>query len=55
MVTVLQDIKDREQVSSGDEELHLAGEESSQEEELSELKINPQKREFELGEDLLNL
>ena len=55
MITVLEKVKDREQVSSGDEELHLAGGESGQEEELSELKITPQKREVELGEDLLNL
>jgi len=55
MITVLRNGKDREQVSSEDEELHLAGEESGQEEELSELEITPQKRELELGEDLLNL
>jgi RNA polymerase primary sigma factor len=35
--------------------LHLAGEESGQEEEFSELEITPQKPKFELGEDLLNL
>jgi len=55
MITVLKDIKEREQVSSGDEELHLAGEEVGQEEEFSELEITPQKRKFEVGEDLLNL
>jgi len=55
MITVLKNIKDREQVSSGDEELDLAGEESGQKEEFSELEITPQKRELELGEDLLNL
>jgi len=55
MITVLKNVKDREQVSSEDEELHLAGEEAGQEEELSELEITPQKRELELGEDLLNL
>lgn len=55
MITVLRNVKDREQVSSEDEELHLAGEETGQEEELSELEITPQKRELELGEDLLNL
>jgi len=32
MITVSENVKDREQVSSEDEELHLAGEESSQEE-----------------------
>ncbi|MGA8848764.1 MAG: sigma-70 family RNA polymerase sigma factor [Dehalococcoidia bacterium] len=55
MITVLGNVKDREQVSSGDEELDLAGEESGQEEELSELEVIPQKRESELGEDSLNL
>jgi RNA polymerase primary sigma factor len=55
MITVLENVKDKEQVSSEDEELHLAGEESSQEEELSELEITPQKQELEVGEDLLNL
>jgi RNA polymerase primary sigma factor len=55
MITVSENVIDRERVSSDDEELHLAGEESGQEEELSELEITPQKRELELGEDLLNL
>jgi RNA polymerase primary sigma factor len=55
MITVLENVKDREQVSSEDEELHLAGEEGDQEEELSELEVTPQKRELELGEDLLDL
>ena len=55
MITVLENVKDREQVSSEDKVLHLAGEESGQEEEFSELEITPQKREFELGEDSLNL
>jgi RNA polymerase primary sigma factor len=55
MVTVLENVKDREQVSSEDEELYLAGEESGQEEEFSELEITPQKRKFELDEDSLNL
>jgi len=55
VITVLEKFKDKEQVSSGDEELHLAGEESGQEEEFSELEITPQKRELELGKDLLNL
>ena len=55
MIPVLENVKDREQVSSGDEELHLAGEEIGQEGEFSELEITPQKRKFELGEDSLNL
>jgi RNA polymerase primary sigma factor len=55
MITVLENVKDKEQVSSEDEELHLAGEESGQEEEFSELEITPPKRKVELGEDSLNL
>jgi RNA polymerase primary sigma factor len=55
MRTVLENVKDREQVSSGDGELNLAGEEIGQEEEFAELEITPQKPKFELGEDLLNL
>jgi RNA polymerase primary sigma factor len=55
MITVVESVKDREQVSSEDEELRLAGEEAGQEEELSELEITPQKRELELGGDSLNL
>jgi len=55
MITVPENVMDREQVSSDDEELHLTGQESGQEEELSELEMTPQKRELELGEDLLNL
>jgi len=55
MITVLENVKDREQVFSGDEDLHLAGEEVGQEEELSKLEIIPQKREVELGDDSLNL
>jgi len=55
MITVSENVKDREQVSSEDEELHSSGEEIGQEEELSELEITPQKRELELGGDLLNL
>ena len=55
MITVLESVKDREQVFSGDEDLHLAGEEVGQEEEFSKLEIIPQKREVELDEDSLNL
>ena len=55
MITVSENVKDREQVSSEDKVLHFAGEESGQEEEFSELEITPQKRELELGEDSLNL
>jgi RNA polymerase primary sigma factor len=55
MIPVLENVKDREQVSSRDEELDLAGEESGQEEESAELEITPQKPKVELGEDLLDL
>jgi len=55
MITVLESVKDREQVFSGDEDLHLAGEEVGQEEEFSRLEIIPQKRKVELDEDSLNL
>ena len=55
MIKVLENVKDREQVFSGDEDLHLAGEEVGQEEEFSKLEIIPQKREVELDEDSLNL
>lgn len=55
MITVVESVKDREQVSSEEEELHSSGEEIGQEEEFSELEITPQKRKFELGEDSLNL
>jgi RNA polymerase primary sigma factor len=55
MLKVLENVKDREQGASGDEELHLAGQDSHEEEEFSELEITPQKQEPELGEDLLSL
>jgi RNA polymerase primary sigma factor len=55
MITVLENVKDREQVSSDDEELHLVGEESGQKEEFSEVEFATQKRRFELNEDSLNL
>jgi len=55
MITVLDNVKDREQVFSGDEDLHLAGEEVGQEEEFPEIKIAPQRQKFELDEDSLNL
>jgi RNA polymerase primary sigma factor len=55
MIKVLENVKDKEQISSGDEELYLADEEISQEEEFSELEITPQKRKFETGEGSLDL
>jgi RNA polymerase primary sigma factor len=54
MITVLEDIEDREQVSSEDEELDLVGEEIDQE-EVSEPEIAPEKRKFELDEGSLDL
>ncbi len=55
MVTVLENVKDREQVFSRDEELDLANKEIDQEDEVSGHRINPPKRELELGEESLNL
>jgi RNA polymerase primary sigma factor len=55
MIPVLENVKDREQVSLADGELQLAGEETMQEEEFSGLEISSQKQKIELGEDLLNL
>jgi RNA polymerase primary sigma factor len=55
MVTVLEDVKDRQQVSSGAEVLDPVDEEIVQEDEVPQLEITPHKRGPELGEDLLNL
>ena len=55
MVTALKNVKDRERVRSGDEELYLAGEEVSQEDEFPEPEITPQRRKVELSDDSLNL
>jgi RNA polymerase primary sigma factor len=55
MATVLKDIRDKEEVSSGDEELDLALEEGSRREEFSELETTPQKRGSEPSEESLNL
>jgi RNA polymerase primary sigma factor len=55
MVTVLENVKDREQVFSEDEELDLANKEIDQEDEVSEYRINSPKKELELGEESLNL
>jgi RNA polymerase primary sigma factor len=55
MIAVSENTKNREQISSGDVESHLAGQESYEEEDFSELEITPQKRQLELGDDLLNL
>ncbi|MDH4291044.1 MAG: sigma-70 family RNA polymerase sigma factor [Dehalococcoidia bacterium] len=55
MIAVSENTKNREQISSGDEESHLAGQKSYEEEDFSELEITPQKRKLEFGDDLLNL
>jgi len=55
MITVLENVKDSEQVFSGDEELDLANKEIDQEDEVSGRRITPPKRELELGEESLNL
>jgi RNA polymerase primary sigma factor len=55
MITVLENVKDREQVFSGDEELDLANKEIDEEDEVSRHRITPRKRELELGEESLNL
>jgi len=55
MVTVLENVKDSEQVFSRDEELDLANREIDQEDEVSGRRITSSKRELELGEDSLNL
>ncbi len=55
MRTVLEKVKDREQVFFRDEELDLANKEIDQEDEVSGRGITPSKRELELGEDSLNL
>jgi len=55
MITVLENVKDREQVFSRDEEFDLANKEMDQEDEVSGRGITPSKQELELGEDSLNL
>jgi RNA polymerase primary sigma factor len=55
MVTVLENVKDSEQVFSRDEELDLANKEVDREDEVSGHEITPPKRELELGEESLNL
>lgn len=55
MITVLENVKDKEQVFSGDEELDLTDKEIDQEDEVSGHRIDPPKRELELGEESLNL
>ncbi|MFO7773283.1 MAG: sigma-70 family RNA polymerase sigma factor [Dehalococcoidia bacterium] len=55
MITVLENVKDREQVSSGVGTLHSVDDEVVQQEEFPELENRAQKQGLELGEDLLNL
>ncbi len=55
MITVLENVKDREQVSSKEEELYVGDEEIGQEEGFSEHRIITRRRDFTIGEDLLNL
>jgi len=55
MIKALENVKDREQVFSQDEELDLANKEIDQEDEVSGSQITPAKGGFELGEESLNL
>jgi RNA polymerase sigma factor (sigma-70 family) len=55
MIRVLENVKGRQQGSSEDDDLHLAGEESGEEKEYSEIEITLQKQKLELDEDSLNL
>jgi len=52
---ILENVKDREQVFSEDEELDSANKEIDQEDEVSRHRIISPKRELELGEESLNL
>jgi RNA polymerase primary sigma factor len=55
MITVLESVKDKEQVFSGDEELDLTDKEIDQDDEVSGHRVDPPKRALELGEESLNL
>jgi len=58
MITVLENVKDSEQVFSRDDELALANKDNkeiAEEDEVPGLRITPSKRELELGEESLNL
>jgi len=55
MITVLENVKDKERIYSEDEELHLAGKEDDLEEGLSKLESTPQKRKVELPDESLDL
>ena len=55
MITVLENVKDRERVVSRDGELGLTNKEIDREEEVSRCRITTPKRELGLGEESLNL
>ena len=55
MISVLENAKDREQVTAEDEDLYLADQEVGEEEELSKVEAIPREPKVELGEDLLDL
>jgi RNA polymerase primary sigma factor len=55
MISVLEKVKDREQVSSEDEEFYLAAGEGGQEDESSTAEPICREPKFELGKDLLDL
>jgi RNA polymerase primary sigma factor len=55
MITVLENVKDKEQVFSRDEELDLTDKEIAEEDEVSGHRIDPPKQEIEVGEESLNL
>jgi len=55
MITVSENVKDREQIFSRDEGLDLTDKEIDQGDDVSKRRITPPKREFELGEESLNL
>ena len=55
MISVLENVKDREQVSSGDEDLYVSDEQVGQDEELSAVEATSREPKFELSGDLLDL
>jgi len=55
MISVLENVKDREQVSSADQDADLCDEEVGQEEESSTVEAVSRGPNFELGKDLLDL
>jgi RNA polymerase primary sigma factor len=55
MITVLENVKDREQVFSDDEELDLVNSEVDEEDKFPDVRLTSAKQGLELGEDPLNL